>query len=58
MQAYRKVAQAVIARAVTDLVKGTAHAEEAYQFLCGVSDDNRAMLEFWCSVAGYTHRIR
>ncbi len=54
MQAYREVAQAVIASAVTDLVKGRARAEEAYQFLCGASDDNRAMLEFWCFVAGYS----
>lgn len=54
MQAYREVAQAVIASAVTDLVKGRARAEEAYQFLCGASDDNRAMLEFWCCVAGYS----
>ena len=53
MQAYREVAQAVIASAVTDLVKGRARAEEAYQFLCGASADHRAMLEFWCFVAGY-----
>ncbi len=54
IQAYREVAQAVIASAVTDLVKGRARAEEAYQFLCGASDDNRAMLEFCCFVAGYS----
>ena len=35
MQAYREVAQAVIASAVTDLVNGRTRAEEAYQFLCG-----------------------
>ena len=54
MQAYRVVAQAVIASAVTDLVKGRTRAEEAYQFLCGAGDDSRAMLEFWCFVAGYS----
>ena len=54
MQAYREVAQAVIASAVTDLVKGRTRAEEAYQFLCGAGDDNRAVLKFWCFVAGYT----
>ena len=54
MQAYREVAQAVIASAVTDLVKGRARAEEAYQFLCGAGDDHRAMLEFWCFVAEYS----
>ena len=54
MQAYREVAQAVIASAVTDLVKGRTSAEEAYQFLCGAGKDNRAVLEFWCFVAGYT----
>ncbi len=52
MRAYREVAEAVIASAVTDLVKGRTRAEEAYQFLCGASDDNRAILEFWCVVAG------
>ena len=54
MQAYREVGQAVIASAVTDLIQGRRRAEEAYQFLCGASDNNRAMLEFWCFVAGYT----
>ena len=54
MQAYREVAQSVIASAVLDLVKGRVRAEEAYQFLCGAGNDNRAMLEFWCFVAGYS----
>ena len=53
-QAYRAVAQAVVASAVTDLVKGRPRAEEAYQFLCGAGDENRAVLEFWCSLAGST----
>ncbi len=54
MQAYREVAQAVIASAVLDLVNGRIRADEAYQFLCGAGDDNRAVLEFWCFVAGYS----
>ena len=54
MQAYREVAVAVIAAAMTDLVNGRIRAEEAYQFLCGAGDDNRTMLQFWCFVAGYT----
>jgi hypothetical protein len=54
MQAYQEVARAVIASAVKDLVKGKLRAEEAYQFLCGVGDNNRTVLKFWCIVAGYS----
>ena len=37
-----------------DGVHLSTRAEEAYQFLCGAGDDNRAVLEFWCFVAGYS----
>ena len=49
-----EVARAVIATAVKELIQGRADAEEAYHFLCGDSDSNRAVLDFWCGVAGYS----